>query len=240
MLSNQSGSDGVLSAFDRFLSSGDDKPCDNDDEECESYNSYSFHISRDMTVLTTGNNTSTNLQVPRVPTTDANTSRLQGVRRNQPTSYQYPATATGAYHSVLGPTESSQKTISALRRVTPAGNAKLKPTVGVTDLGKNSPPSPSKIAKSSSSSSSRPSSSTPQKSHGLSIWLIVGVTAAVILLLLSIAFVVYKYRSRDEGSYKIDESRNYGYEACNSKPMVYLNGKVKSGRHKRKDVEWYV
>jgi hypothetical protein len=66
----------------------------------------------------------------------------------------------------------------------------------------------------------------------------------IIVLLLGLAFGVYKYRSRDEGVYRIDDAKNYftpgvganggtmtvgggsngGYEVCNSKPMVHLDG----------------
>ncbi|KAK2170673.1 hypothetical protein LSH36_1g11008 [Paralvinella palmiformis] len=53
---------------------------------------------------------------------------------------------------------------------------------------------------------------------GMNIGLIVGIAVGVVLLLLVIAFAFYKYKSRDEGSYKIDESKNYSYETCNTKP----------------------
>jgi hypothetical protein len=82
------------------------------------------------------------------------------------------------------------------------------------------------------------------------ILLILGIVAAIVLVLLGLAYGVYKYRSRDEGTYRIDEIKNYGYDACNSKPLVHLNsGKSRSSsgssasssRHKRKENrEWYV
>ena len=84
----------------------------------------------------------------------------------------------------------------------------------------------------------------------LSIGVIVGIAAGVILLLLILAYAVYKYKSRDEGSYKVDESKNYRYDSCNTKPPPpSVNGAggfpPKSGgtptKPKKKDVkEWYV
>ena len=89
---------------------------------------------------------------------------------------------------------------------------------------------------------------------GLNIGLIVGIAAGVVLLLLILAYALYKYKSRDEGSYKIDESKNYSYEAYTAQaakqPLTpsntHANGGVsKSSSHgskpRKKDVkEWYV
>lgn len=86
---------------------------------------------------------------------------------------------------------------------------------------------------------------------GLNIGLIVGIAAGVLLLLLILAYALYKYKSRDEGSYKIDETRNYPYDSPIPKPSPTVNGgHAKPGMHgpppsnksgKKKDVkEWYV
>jgi len=81
---------------------------------------------------------------------------------------------------------------------------------------------------------------------GLSIGFIVGIAAGVVILCFIIAFAFYKYKSRDEGSYKVDESKNYPYEAPVPKPTpTQANGGYKSGtptpKPKKKDVkEWYV
>lgn len=81
------------------------------------------------------------------------------------------------------------------------------------------------------------------------ILMIVGIVAAIIVVLLLLALAVYKYRSRDEGTYRVDECKNYGYDACNSKPLVHLDGRSRSSsssaqslRQKRKEShrEWYV
>lgn len=86
---------------------------------------------------------------------------------------------------------------------------------------------------------------------GLNIGLIVGIAAGVVLLLLILAYALYKYKSRDEGSYKIDESKNYSYEAYTAQAAKqpatpHANGGMsKSSAHsskpRKKDVkEWYV
>jgi len=81
------------------------------------------------------------------------------------------------------------------------------------------------------------------------IIMIIGIVASIIIVLLLLALAVHKYRSRDEGTYRVDESKNYGYDACNSKPLVHLDGRSRSTsssaqslRQKRKEShrEWYV
>ena len=39
---------------------------------------------------------------------------------------------------------------------------------------------------------------------------IVGVTIASILILIILIYAIYKYRNRDEGTYTIDETKNFG------------------------------
>ncbi len=98
---------------------------------------------------------------------------------------------------------------------------------------------------------------SPKRSKGKgfdlssNIILIVGITGAVLLILLILAFAIYKYKSRDEGSYKIDESKNYPYQegtaiaAC--KPSSQVNGGscnrsgMQTASKPKKNVkEWYV
>ena len=80
--------------------------------------------------------------------------------------------------------------------------------------------------------------------------LIGGVGAGIVLLLLLIIYAIYKYRSRDEGTYKIDESKQYTYSTCNMRPPSppgdrtncsrSQNGQSQQ-RQKRRDIkEWYV
>lgn len=94
---------------------------------------------------------------------------------------------------------------------------------------------------------------TGSSSVGRSVGLVAGASVGAALLLLVICFAVFKYRSRDEGTYKID-NRNYTYEVCgggggggrteenggSSCGGVYKLRSLRS-KQKRKDVkEWYV
>ena len=98
-----------------------------------------------------------------------------------------------------------------------------------------------------------PPKSSSQDSLKINIGLIGGIAGGVILLFLVLVFALYKYKSRDEGTYKVDEGKNYGYEACGS-ATGGSNGDTNgtttkcggsttppSGKRKKKDVkEWYV
>ncbi|GAB1597700.1 neurexin-2-like isoform X5 [Argonauta hians] len=52
---------------------------------------------------------------------------------------------------------------------------------------------------------------TFENSDDLNIGLIVGIAAGVLVALIVLIIALYKFRSRDEGSYKIDESQNFAY-----------------------------
>ncbi|XP_051506852.1 neurexin-1a [Myxocyprinus asiaticus] len=75
--------------------------------------------------------------------------------------------------------------------------------------------------------------------------MVVGIVAAAALCILILLYAMYKYRNRDEGSYHVDESRNY---ICNSaqsngsiikeKPMNSTKSVSKSKKNKNK--EYYV
>lgn len=88
---------------------------------------------------------------------------------------------------------------------------------------------------------------TYDHSDDLNIGLIVGIAAGVLVALIVLIIALYKFRSRDEGSYKIDESQNFAYldskqQQSNGALLPHNNtagGGGKSG--KKKDVkEWYV
>lgn len=77
------------------------------------------------------------------------------------------------------------------------------------------------------------------RTSAMHVGLAVGLPFGVMLFLFVVAYAVYKYRSRDEGTYRIDEGS--GYDAYNSKPLIHLNGRAKYSRQKVKDnKEWYV
>lgn len=219
------------SAFDPYLSSSSSsgvRPCGEteDEEECESDDDSFDHISSDVT-----DNSRRIIQVPKIipPKVSGNAGQLVNARRNQPTHERPLAATTTVLSSADDDTGDHRTIISAGKLVTPPSNTRLKVT------------SSAAAAADSSRNSIGSSKNTAQESQALSTWAIIGIAAAVLVVAMVAAFVVYRYRSRDEGSYKVDESRNYGYEVCSSKPMEYLNGKARSsGRHRRKDVEWYV
>lgn len=53
----------------------------------------------------------------------------------------------------------------------------------------------------------------------LNLGLIIGAAGFVLVLLLIVTYVLYKYRARDDGSYKVDESKNYiAYQQAATKP----------------------
>ncbi|KFM77826.1 Neurexin-3-beta, partial [Stegodyphus mimosarum] len=53
--------------------------------------------------------------------------------------------------------------------------------------------------------------------------LVIGVIAGVLIAIVLIALIVYKLRNRTEGSYKVDESKNYQFGAIAASP-AFLNG----------------
>lgn len=74
--------------------------------------------------------------------------------------------------------------------------------------------------------------------------MVVGIVAAAALCILILLYAMYKYRNRDEGSYHVDESRNYI-----SNSATQPNGSAKdkplgiakiSKNKKNKDKEYYV
>ncbi|XP_017948953.1 neurexin-2-beta isoform X14 [Xenopus tropicalis] len=75
--------------------------------------------------------------------------------------------------------------------------------------------------------------------------MVVGIVAAAALCILILLYAMYKYRNRDEGSYQVDQSRNYISNSAQSNgavvkekttPTTKTAGKSK----KNKDKEYYV
>ena len=93
------------------------------------------------------------------------------------------------------------------------------------------------------------SPSTTTTTTPYSFGFIVGVAAAAFFVLMLLIFAICKYRNRDEGTYRIDETKNFGPFAELDAP---LNGagssksrakSSASGKNRRKGVgvkEWYV
>ena len=78
----------------------------------------------------------------------------------------------------------------------------------------------------------------------LNIFLIIAIVAGVVLALVILFIAFYKFRSREEGSYRVDESQNFAYlEAKKQQTNGSAINSVGNGKAggKKKDVkEWYV
>ncbi|XP_059374703.1 neurexin 3a isoform X12 [Carassius carassius] len=74
--------------------------------------------------------------------------------------------------------------------------------------------------------------------------MVVGIIAAAALCILILLYAMYKYRNRDEGSYQVDETRNYITNSAQSNGAVMKDKQqsAKSGnkKQKNKDKEYYV
>ncbi|XP_032992073.1 neurexin-2-beta isoform X30 [Lacerta agilis] len=75
--------------------------------------------------------------------------------------------------------------------------------------------------------------------------MVVGIVAAAALCILILLYAMYKYRNRDEGSYQVDQSRNYISNSAQSNGTVVKEkpaaaAKTPSKSKKNKDKEYYV
>ncbi|XP_028845758.1 neurexin-1a-beta-like isoform X27 [Denticeps clupeoides] len=75
--------------------------------------------------------------------------------------------------------------------------------------------------------------------------MVVGIVAAAALCILILLYAMYKYRNRDEGSYHVDESRNYISNSAQSNGTVVKEKPANSTKSsvkgkKNKDKEYYV
>uniref|UniRef100_A0A8C9WBV0 Neurexin/syndecan/glycophorin C domain-containing protein n=1 Tax=Scleropages formosus TaxID=113540 RepID=A0A8C9WBV0_SCLFO len=76
--------------------------------------------------------------------------------------------------------------------------------------------------------------------------MVVGIVAAAALCILILLYAMYKYRNRDEGSYQVDQSRNYiSNSAAQSNGAVVKEkqpgaAKTATKNKKNKDKEYYV
>ncbi|XP_053738066.1 neurexin-3b isoform X4 [Synchiropus splendidus] len=80
--------------------------------------------------------------------------------------------------------------------------------------------------------------------------MVVGIVSAAALCILILLYAMYKYRNRDEGSYQVDETRNYISNSAQTNGAVVKDkmssssgaakGNTSSKRPKDKDKEYYV
>ncbi|XP_029986650.1 neurexin-3a-beta-like [Sphaeramia orbicularis] len=100
-----------------------------------------------------------------------------------------------------------------------------------TEAGVGRVPGPSEVVRESSSTTG----------------MVIGIVAAAALCILILLYAMYKYRNRDEGSYQVDESRNYITNSAVQSNGAVLKDKQQSAKgsssskkHKNKDKEYYV
>ncbi|XP_061766432.1 neurexin 1a isoform X16 [Nerophis ophidion] len=90
-----------------------------------------------------------------------------------------------------------------------------------------------------------PDSSEVFRESSSTTGMVVGIVAAAALCILILLYAMYKYRNRDEGSYHVDESRNYISNSAQSngsivKEKAVNNAKTSTKNKKNKDKEYYV
>ncbi|TRY99233.1 hypothetical protein DNTS_035756 [Danionella cerebrum] len=83
------------------------------------------------------------------------------------------------------------------------------------------------------------------RESGSTTGMVVGIVAAAALCILILLYAMYKYRNRDEGSYQVDQSRNYiSNSATLSNGVVAMDkmpgNKTGTKGKKNKDKEYYV
>lgn len=76
--------------------------------------------------------------------------------------------------------------------------------------------------------------------------MVVGIVAAAALCILILLYAMYKYRNRDEGSYQVDQSRNYISNSATQSNGTLVKekqpgtAKTTIKNKKNKDKEYYV
>nr|XP_020471368.1 neurexin-3a isoform X2 [Monopterus albus] len=98
-----------------------------------------------------------------------------------------------------------------------------------TEPGVRRVPGPSEVVRESSSTTG----------------MVIGIVAAAALCILILLYAMYKYRNRDEGSYQVDESRNYITNSAVQSNGAVMKDKQQSlkgsnKKQKNKDKEYYV
>ncbi|KAG7461187.1 hypothetical protein MATL_G00207430 [Megalops atlanticus] len=102
------------------------------------------------------------------------------------------------------------------------------PTANPTESGVRRVPGASEVVRESSSTTG----------------MVVGIVSAAALCILILLYAMYKYRNRDEGSYQVDETRNYISNSAQTNGAVVKDkpqsAKGGNKRPKDKDKEYYV
>ncbi|XP_053292941.1 neurexin-1a [Pleuronectes platessa] len=106
-------------------------------------------------------------------------------------------------------------------------------------------PSSGGLANPTGSAPRNPGTSEVFRESSSTTGMVVGIVAAAALCILILLYAMYKYRNRDEGSYHVDESRNYISNSAQSNGTVVkekpVNTAKTAGKNKKnKDKEYYV
>ncbi|XP_061551518.1 neurexin 3a isoform X1 [Phycodurus eques] len=90
----------------------------------------------------------------------------------------------------------------------------------------------------------RPGPSEVVRESSSTTGMVIGIVAAAALCILILLYAMYKYRNRDEGSYQVDESRNYITNSAQSNGTVIKDKqqslKGSNKKQKNTDKEYYV
>ncbi|KAH3844655.1 hypothetical protein DPMN_086914 [Dreissena polymorpha] len=109
-----------------------------------------------------------------------------------------------------------------------------------TDMNPVSPSVDGKTTKKNGPNAERSSNDTGH----LNIFLIIGIVAGVLVAFIILAVALYRFRSRDEGTYRVDESQNFANLEAKKQQSnggsVASVGNGKAGGKKRDVKEWYV
>ncbi|GCB86240.1 hypothetical protein scyTo_0026964 [Scyliorhinus torazame] len=124
---------------------------------------------------------------------------------------------------------SDRKTQARHPAVTSPPNFHRVPTANPTGSAAGGPPGAVEVIRESSSTTG----------------MVVGIVAAAALCILILLYAMYKYRNRDEGSYQVDQSRNYITNSAQTNGTIVKEKQSPSAKSmtkskKNKDKEYYV
>ncbi|XP_060614326.2 neurexin-2-beta isoform X20 [Anolis sagrei] len=144
----------------------------------------------------------------------------------KPHPEQYPPLATSFEPDKLSNNHNNRLKYPG---ITSSPNFHNLPTANPTGPGERGPPGAVEVIRESSSTTG----------------MVVGIVAAAALCILILLYAMYKYRNRDEGSYQVDQSRNYISNSAQSNGTVVKEKpaaatKTPSKSKKNKDKEYYV
>ncbi|XP_017268440.1 neurexin-1a isoform X5 [Kryptolebias marmoratus] len=166
---------------------------------------------------TTANRSETSTSIMEITTTTASNRRVKQTTLQMP----QPTTEDSPVASAECPSDDED--------IDPCGEPSSGGLANPTGSGPKGYPGTSEVFRESSSTTG----------------MVVGIVAAAALCILILLYAMYKYRNRDEGSYHVDESRNYISNSAQSNGTIIKekpvnNAKPSTKNKKNKDKEYYV